>query len=425
MMRATHLARNSALQSGATQSLFAPALFAPARRAFGSKTPGDARASDYDFAKIAVNGLPLQRRLAVGDAHDPAEAEADRVAERVMRMQDTAAPISVAGGGTVQRKCASCEEEAGNIQRKAEGGSHAGEAPPIVHDVLSSSGQPLEPATRAFMEPRFGHDFSNIRVHAGEKAARSARAVNARAYTVGRDVVFGHGQYAPSTSAGAQLLAHELAHSVQQGGAGSRSTVRRDTFDGGAGTTAKDKDRPLIGYAGPMPFTANPGGTIVPNTASVAQNCAGDSTSINKYINWPNLGIEIPGVQMPADWAKANAFVPTGCTRVNCSGVDVNNTRCKKGELDSIVFLYQWPETFTNRGTGQKVAGTQSDFHMMGRDAGTLPSGWHSKMDRREKVVDIRDPLQSLHDAYPHTLKPDRVVSKLCFCCDQKQMAII
>jgi hypothetical protein len=418
-MRASHLAKNSAPQPGAVLS-----SLALSQRTLRSQTPGGARAGDYDFAKIAVNGVPLQCRLAVGDAHDPAEAEADRVAERVMRMPDTAAPISAAGSGTVQRKCASCEnDEAGQIQRKADGGSHAGEAPSIVHDVVSSSGQPLDSATRAFMEPRFGHDFSNVRVHAGEKAAQSARAVNARAYTVGRDVVFGDRQYAPSTSAGAQLLAHELAHSVQQSGAGARNMVRRDTFTGGSGTTAKDKDRPLIGFAGPIPATANPGGTIVPNSASVAQNCAGDSTSINKYINWPNLGIEIPGVQLPADWTKANSFVPTGCTRVNCSGVDVNNTRCKKSELDSIVFLYKWPETFTIKATGQLVAGTQSDFHMIGRDAGGLPSGWHSKMDRREKVVDIRDPLQSLHDAYPHTLKPDRIVSKLCFCCDQKKMA--
>src|SRR5262245_53514886 len=75
-----------------------------------------------------------------------------------------------------------------------------GVVPPVVHDVLRSPGQPLDPATSAFFEPRFAHDFSQVRVHTDTKAAESARAVNARAYTVGRDVVFGAGQYAPRTA---------------------------------------------------------------------------------------------------------------------------------------------------------------------------------------------------------------------------------
>ena len=88
--------------------------------------------------------------------------------------------------------------------------------PPILHDVLNSSGQQLDAGTRAFMEPRFGHDFSQVRVHTDEKAAESAQAVNALAYTVGRDVVFGEGRYEPETSQGRRLLAHELTHVLQQ-----------------------------------------------------------------------------------------------------------------------------------------------------------------------------------------------------------------
>lgn len=88
--------------------------------------------------------------------------------------------------------------------------------PPIVREVLGSSGQPLDSVTRAFMEPRFGHDMSGVRVHSDAQAAESARAVNALAYTVGRDVVFGAAQYAPATARGRALLAHELAHVVQQ-----------------------------------------------------------------------------------------------------------------------------------------------------------------------------------------------------------------
>jgi hypothetical protein len=90
-------------------------------------------------------------------------------------------------------------------------------APPIVHAVLRSPGQPLDVETRAFMEPRFGHDFSRVRVHHDSRAAESARAVHAQAYTVARNIVFDRGSYAPGTLSGRQLIAHELSHVVQQG----------------------------------------------------------------------------------------------------------------------------------------------------------------------------------------------------------------
>ena len=92
---------------------------------------------------------------------------------------------------------------------------------PIVHDVLRSPGRPLEETTRASMESHFGRDFSHVRVHADAKAAESTRAVNALSYTVGRDVAFGMGHYAPDTAAGRKLLVHELTHTIQQGANGS------------------------------------------------------------------------------------------------------------------------------------------------------------------------------------------------------------
>jgi outer membrane protein OmpA-like peptidoglycan-associated protein len=133
---------------------------------------------------------------------------------------------------TLQRKCAcggtpesegECEEckakrEAGLQRRVADQGASpaVNTTPPIVHNVLSSPGQPLDAGTRAFMEPRFGHDFSQVRVHTDARAVESARAVNALAYTVGRNVVFGAGQYAQGTDEGRRLMAHELTHVVQQ-----------------------------------------------------------------------------------------------------------------------------------------------------------------------------------------------------------------
>jgi hypothetical protein len=118
-------------------------------------------------------------------------------------------------------ECDGCRErrESAGLQRSAVAPGPA-EAPPAVHDVLRAPGQPLDAATRAFMEPRFGRDFSQVRVHTDAQAAESAAAVNARAYTVGSDVVFGAGQYSPATAEGKRLVAHELTHVVQQGRGG-------------------------------------------------------------------------------------------------------------------------------------------------------------------------------------------------------------
>ncbi|MBX3302611.1 MAG: DUF4157 domain-containing protein [Nitrospira sp.] len=89
-------------------------------------------------------------------------------------------------------------------------------APPIVHEILNSPGHTLDSVTRAFFEPRFGHDFSRVRVHTDERAEQSARDVNAHAYTVGNDIVFSTGKFSPATQEGRRLLAHELTHVMQQ-----------------------------------------------------------------------------------------------------------------------------------------------------------------------------------------------------------------
>jgi thiol-disulfide isomerase/thioredoxin len=119
-------------------------------------------------------------------------------------------------------QCEKCAEEQQQLQRKADG-RRPDTVPPIVNEVLSSPGQPLDMDSRAFMENRFGYDFSSVRVHSGSQAERSADAVNAEAYTVGRDIVFAGGRYSPGSESGKQLLAHELAHVVQQDA--SASTV--------------------------------------------------------------------------------------------------------------------------------------------------------------------------------------------------------
>jgi hypothetical protein len=118
------------------------------------------------------------------------------------------------GGG----ECEACKQK--RLQRSASSAGPAS-APPGVHDVLRGPGTPLDGATRAMLEPRFGHSFAQVRVHADGRAAESAAAVGAHAYTVGRDVVFGAGKYAPASADGRRLIAHELAHVVQQSAASS------------------------------------------------------------------------------------------------------------------------------------------------------------------------------------------------------------
>jgi hypothetical protein len=120
-------------------------------------------------------------------------------------------------------ECDECRKKRLGLQRHAVDQAEPAAVPPIVHEVLRSPGQQLDGATRAFMQSRFGHDFGRVRVHADERAAESARAVAARAYTVGNEIVFGGGQYAPHTAAGQRLLAHEMAHVIQQRGAASGS----------------------------------------------------------------------------------------------------------------------------------------------------------------------------------------------------------
>jgi hypothetical protein len=139
-------------------------------------------------------------------------------------------------------ECEKCRKK--KLQRKTLGSeadprastlnAHHSDVPPIVHEVLRSTGQPLDPAARGFMESRFGHDFSQVRVHTNRAAAESATGLNALAYTVGQDMVFGAGQYSPDTPKGRRLLAHELTHVVQNDGVTTGSLIAMDSPDSAA-----------------------------------------------------------------------------------------------------------------------------------------------------------------------------------------------
>jgi hypothetical protein len=163
---------------------------------------------------------------------------------KTQTQQQTPTTNSLSKGGILQRKCegcgqhtiasnrcSECEKQQLPLQRRATNQSELEEVPSIVHEVLSSSGQALDTETRAFIEPRFRYDFSSVRVHTDAKAAESAQAVSAAAYTVGDHIVFGSGKYTPTTNTGRQLLAHELSHVIQQAGArGAALTGKSSTM---------------------------------------------------------------------------------------------------------------------------------------------------------------------------------------------------
>jgi hypothetical protein len=178
----------------------------------------------------------MQRKLAINRPGDRYEQEADRIADQVMRMPAPQLQRACSCGGA----CASCsaglEDTDEHVQTKRVDAHAMADAtvPPIVDDVLTSPGKPLDAATRSYFEPRFGVDLSTVRVHTDARAAESARAVNALAYTVGRDVVFGSGGFAAGTPDRQHLLADELAHVMQQSTMRPSGVVQRQAGGGGA-----------------------------------------------------------------------------------------------------------------------------------------------------------------------------------------------
>lgn len=244
----------------------------------------------HPAVRAILRGPAIQPKLTTGAVDDPTEREADRVADEVMRMPEPAAdaagdaqapanplapPSGSATSPVVNRKCATCaaeEEQVGGIgppavaiwlssdpagiqrlcatcedereaplERRATDLTEPDVAPPAVHEVFRAPGRPLDAATRAFMEPRFGHDFSNVRIHEGPSADAAAASINARAFTLGDDITFAGGEYTLGTADGRRLLTHELTHTLQQRDALGRLIQRQTT--GTKGTKKKGKGK--------------------------------------------------------------------------------------------------------------------------------------------------------------------------------------
>jgi hypothetical protein len=173
------------------------------------------------------NTLFFQPKLTIGPVNDPYEREADSVSEKVLNMKSNDVIQPLITPVPIQRKCAKCEEE--ELQRKENSDAETIGDPGLETYVggLGNSGQPMTNEVRSFFEPRFGYDFSKVKVHTDTVAAKSAQSINALAYTTGNNIVFNKGQYAPDSTNGKKLLAHELTHVVQQSSNLSRKVIQR------------------------------------------------------------------------------------------------------------------------------------------------------------------------------------------------------
>ena len=176
------------------------------------------------------------RRLATGTRvshpHDPAEREADRAADAVLRGERPTLRGATVASTSIHRMCAECEEEQGAaVHAKRESGASAITGDGGSLSALEGRGQPMPATLKSEFEPRFGHDFGDVRLHTDSHAAHSAHAFDALAYTYGRHVVFGAGRFDPSSTQGRHLIAHELAHVVQQAGGGRASVQRQPKKD--------------------------------------------------------------------------------------------------------------------------------------------------------------------------------------------------
>jgi hypothetical protein len=203
---------NPPATSGSALQRALPNLAPVAREQTGRDAPLPGRG--FDFSGVASFAPTIQRKATIGSPGDPLEREADAVADRVIGPASTGATVPA-----LQRKCAACEEEdKRQIHPKRTTAAGPAMDSGAATQATARGGVPLSNAMRSYFEPRFGHDFSQVRVHTDGEAANAARAIQAHAYTLGRDIVFASGAYAPGTIAGRRLLAHELTHVVQQGG---------------------------------------------------------------------------------------------------------------------------------------------------------------------------------------------------------------
>lgn len=217
-----------------------------------------------DFQKIRI-----QPKLRVSQPDDASEQEADRLAEQIAQLavRDSVTLKEAIKQEDINLECIACEAKNKEENDKLRISRRVSTLPELevrdemsneINNVLSNNGTSLDTNTKEFMESRFDYDFGSVRIHTDEMAARSANLINASAYTVGNDIVFGEWRYQPNTIDGRRLLAHELTHVVQQGSNFSRTIAQRDPVDIASLGVA------IISYGHALVFGGNFSSTMVP-----------------------------------------------------------------------------------------------------------------------------------------------------------------
>jgi hypothetical protein len=209
----------------------------------------DARSPNRRGGKVPFFRPVIKPKLSINEPGDHYEREADAMADKVMRLTDASAIHNAffkPAANTIQRKCQACEEDDKHVHRKENDGKETTGSNGLDNYVntLSSSGQPMPESSRKFFEPKFGHDFSKVKLHTDSVAAKSAQSINALAYTTGNNIVFNSGQYSPESDSGKKLMAHELTHVVQQ--KESPQTIRRKITIGNTVMNIDDKYRKTV-----------------------------------------------------------------------------------------------------------------------------------------------------------------------------------
>ena len=264
------------------------------------------------WRQLALRGSSgrVQAKLAISGPDDPAEREADQIADQIVP-----SPLCGARGAC---------EDAHAVQRTSDG-NHANGAVDSGFDGRLRSGAPLGPGVRGFFESRFGQDFGDVRVHADGQADAAARSVNALAFTIGRSVAFRAGQYSPDTPAGRKLLAHELTHVVQQRGS-----------DRGIQRKAACPARPT----GEAAQSRTPGGILATNVLFTS-SAISQLDVMDFAVNSADLP---PGTTSDMAWQRALSIMggdPSIRIQVagytDCAGGDAENVSLRKDRTDTVL----------------------------------------------------------------------------------------
>lgn len=311
----------------------------------------------------------FQPKLTINPPNDVYEQEADAVAERVMGMQEknqtffSAKPVN---GSSLQRKCATCEEEEKQIHRK-EGTKQSKEAGAEISsyiDSLSSKGTSLPGESQQFFKSRLNYDFSDVRIHHDDAAARSAQSIDALAYTSGNNIVFNYSQFTPETNQGKKLLAHELTHVMQQ----RSNALQRDSIQR---IKVSPAGSPVDGLCGAFErrFTFS-----LDNPATTDGYFIQKIERFNNEVNCPGIGA-CPANPAKPFWeafflkARANTFYRQGIGFTDSSSHDPkpnkSGSRYANGEI----------RFFPIAITGNLGRNRKAGLWKPGNDGGVMPSG--------------------------------------------------